>query len=144
MRERRDDLEALIKRQLEQLASQHRTPLTLAKTALEQLCHYRWPGNIPELYKQLENMVLHRHSNHIGLRELPAEIIQPQQSPQTEGEALIQPLELIEKQAIQHAWTLCEGKATETAKALGIGRTTLWRKLKKYRLIEGDESLPGQ
>ena len=43
-------------------------------------------------------------------------------------------LEALEKQAIQHAWEAFDGRSNEIADALQIGRSTLWRKLKKYQI----------
>lgn len=139
LRERQDDLVVLLDKQLEQLKSRYHANLSLSNKAREYLCKYAWPGNVSELHSRMENIVLQRRSDCLGVKDLPQEIATAAGSKLTEVPGKIQSLEVIEKQAIQHVWVLYNGKAKEAAEALGIGRTTLWRKLKKYKLIKGDE-----
>lgn len=135
LRERQDDLVVLIDKQLERFNSRYHANLRLSGKAREYLCKYTWPGNVTELQNCMENIVLQRRSDRLGVKDLPPQLLSSASAQQSAVPGKIQSLEVIEKQAIQHAWALYDGKVKEVAAALGIGRTTLWRKMKKYQIM---------
>lgn len=138
LRERQDDLVVLLDKQLDRLNSRYHVNLSLSVKAREYLYKYTWLGNVSELQNSMENIVLQRRSDRLGVKDLPPQLLSPSSTMLSAEPGQIQSLEVIEKQAIQHAWTLYNGKVKEIAETLGIGRTTLWRKLKKYQIIRDE------
>lgn len=103
------------------------------------LCDYRWPGNIRELQNVVEYAVNACRGNYVTVRDLP-----PRIAPALDGAASFRqglaeliPLKDMEKMCIQEALrkygSTSEGKS-RAAKALGIGRSTFYRKLSEYKL----------
>jgi transcriptional activator for dhaKLM operon len=133
LRERKDDIPALIERLLEQIAAeqQREAPIQIDDQAVQILCSYPWPGNIRELAAVLEYAASQSQARVIGVVDLPQAVREgrvirgshPQASP------IISLMEA-EREAILRAGWASHGKVSEMARMLGIGRTTLWRKLK--------------
>lgn len=138
LRERQDDLVVLLDKQLDRLNRRYHANLSLSGKAREYLYKYTWPGNVTELQNCMENIVLQRRSDRLGVKDLQSQLLSPTSTQLSAVPGQIKSLDVIEKQAIQHVWTLYNGKAKEVAEALGIGRTTLWRKLKKYQIIRDE------
>ena len=136
LREYASDIPQLAEYILERISRQRNQPLKIADNVLAALQVYDWPGNIRELETVLESAAVQaRLSEQIELVHLPDFILQAKEWGPTNGrgETWIN-LEEMERQAILKAARLWEGNTTQMAKALGIGRTTLWRKLKKYSI----------
>ncbi|MCA9974624.1 MAG: hypothetical protein KC413_02705, partial [Anaerolineales bacterium] len=96
---------------------------------------YPWPGNVRELESVLERALNQGNDAVISVADLPENIrrgrvvtaVSPQAQPlQTTAEA--------EREAILQAGWATHGRVTEMAKQLGIGRTTLWRKMKRLNI----------
>lgn len=147
LRDRREDLPALISHFLDKYGNGH----TLSSDLLELMMSYPWPGNVRELQNCVQGMVAvntgpvlhvgdapshlqhHRASNSMGRLSLatsgaapagngePVPIVQP-----------VIPLAEMERQAIIRALEYTKGDRVMAAHLLGIGRTTLYRKLKEY------------
>jgi transcriptional regulator with PAS, ATPase and Fis domain len=134
LRERREDIPALVKRFVAQFSERHgvMSP-SVSPEALERLHAYHWPGNIRELQNTVEYAVILAESNLIGLKQLPAEL---QVSPALR--LAVGPvdhsgsLEASERQAILAALTESRGNKKRAAEVLGIQRPTLYAKLRKY------------
>jgi transcriptional regulator of acetoin/glycerol metabolism len=101
---------------------------------------YNWPGNIRELENVIERAVLLEESSVIQASSLPPEfgirnsefgIRKSEDLAETEQ---ILSLEEVEKQALAHALKVTGNNIQQAAKALGIDRVTVYRKLKKYNL----------
>ncbi|MEZ6164561.1 MAG: helix-turn-helix domain-containing protein [Phycisphaerales bacterium] len=113
-----------------------------------RLTGYAWPGNVRQLINVVENMVVMAIGDHedgsgavrIGTEHIPAEIISGDADGQSEasttqaGTLAGTSLEQLEKQAIRETLKLTGGNREQTAKLLGIGERTLYRKLKEYGL----------
>ena len=134
LRERREDIPALVKRFVAQFSDRHGlTSPSVSPEALERLHAYHWPGNIRELQNTVEYAVILAESNVIGLKQLPAEL---QVSPALR--VAVGPidssgsLEASERQAILVALTESRGNKKRAAEVLGIQRPTLYAKLRKY------------
>jgi Nif-specific regulatory protein len=141
-----EDIERLVRHFVATSAKKHRLEPAprLSPTALTRLVGYRWPGNVRELENCVESAVFLCDGEilpeHLPLaaKELvpsPAATIAAVAAPPTEGATVI-PLEEVERRHILHALELCRGDRSATAKALGIGRNTLSRKLKEYGLAD--------
>jgi DNA-binding NtrC family response regulator len=137
LRERRDDILPLARLLLTEAASRmKRKVIGLAPSAADQLLRYEWPGNVRELENAMERAVALARGSRVQLEDLPEEVRQAFPTPvATKGK--VRRLDEIEKEYIVAALELNEGNQTRTAKALGIGTATLYRKLKSYGLIDG-------
>jgi transcriptional activator for dhaKLM operon len=136
LRDRKSDFQLLVERILNRLIKQHQRPLSLAPGLLDTLTRYHWPGNVRELEAVLERgAVQSGQSEVIGEMHLPEFIRHPANQP-TQGERLTKLLTLhdMEREAIVQAAQVCNGNVSQMAKVLGIGRTTLWRKLKDLNI----------
>jgi DNA-binding NtrC family response regulator len=105
--------------------------------ALGALRRYSWPGNVRELVNVVERSVVLSKGPYITLAELPdairrEDVARTEVSPCGPGANLKSALALPERQIILDALAAHGWGRQETAKALGINRTTLYKKMKKY------------
>jgi transcriptional regulator of acetoin/glycerol metabolism len=136
LREYASDIPQLAEYILERISRQRNHPLKVADNVIAALQAYHWPGNVRELETVMESAAVQaRFSDQIELVHLPDFILRASEWGPTnnQGEAWAN-LDEMERQAILKAGKLWKGNTTQMAKALGIGRTTLWRKLKKYSI----------
>jgi DNA-binding NtrC family response regulator len=128
LRERIDDVAAIVEDYLWH-ASAHsdESPLGIRESALGELVSYAWPENVRELVIALTRMRLETHSGTIT-----AEIVRKALRHHVDRAQSVDvlPLDRIETDYIVAALALCDGNQTLTARRLGIGRSTLLRKLK--------------
>jgi transcriptional regulator with PAS, ATPase and Fis domain len=109
----------------------------ISNEALEILKHYDWPGNIRELRNVIERSYLTCTNSHIDVEDLPLSITKPDKHSTLLHEEFTSLKELIartEKQAIMEALKISGNQKAAAAALLGIHRTGLYHKLKKYRL----------
>jgi transcriptional regulator with PAS, ATPase and Fis domain len=143
LRERREDIPALIGHFLVRYGNDHRVPDEI----MDMLIAYDWPGNVRELEHSVQQMVAMNSGPWLGRADLPStvinrdsetriadHVINPSASSHAAGPAGVTPLAEIEKCAILHAIEATKGDRSLAADLLGIGRTTLYRKLKEYGL----------
>ncbi len=145
LRERREDIPTLVSHFLDRYGNGHR----LADETMTALLEYDWPGNIRELEHTVQRMVAMNSGQWLGTVALPTSIANRhlekdvaaeslgilQSHPEGfEGQRGVLPLAEVEKRAILHAIDCTKGDRTLAAMMLGIGRTTLYRKLKDYGL----------
>jgi len=111
--------------------------------AMRCLQLYDWPGNVRQLENVVERAVILTKSLMIGPRDLPEELHAHAAESAANGNGGVQPLkkalQLPEKELILRALRSNHGSRTATADALGINRTTLYKKMKRYGI--GEESL---
>ncbi|MFI5365233.1 MAG: sigma 54-interacting transcriptional regulator [Candidatus Binatia bacterium] len=124
LRERPEDIPALIEHILARLASKGRKLKAVAPAVMDTLLQYPWPGNIRELENTLEHAVVCSKGSVIELEALPRSVLRPTTavSPRTQADAADQTLEVLARH---------RGNQSAAARALGISRSTLWRRLKK-------------
>ncbi|WP_421207390.1 dihydroxyacetone kinase operon transcriptional regulator DhaR [Aeromonas enteropelogenes] len=137
LRERTADLPGLIS---QQLAAQGREPVRhFSPAALDCLLAYSWPGNLGELRSAIEHALLHTSQAQIPPEALPAAIRHGYRLVEDEvvGQPLLTLAEL-ERQAILRTVHACKGQVSLMARQLGIGRTTLWRRLKTLGIDPAD------
>ena len=142
--ERVGDIWLLAKHFLQMYCAQHnKQRLGITDEMLEYLERYPWPGNIRELENVIERAVLLSKDKFIGPDDLPNAIKQEQDrqqktyQPKSLKEALAGP----EKELIRQALEANHWNRQETAKALQINRTTLFKKMKHYDLYTEAERL---
>ncbi len=134
LRERRQDIPLLIAHFLERMARNSGQEKSLSDEALKALLAYDWPGNVRELENCLERTLAFTSGPLIHTSDLPQEIAGlPQlESGNGFGQAKIIPMAELEKQTILNAIAQLKGDKLQAARLLGIGKTTLYRKLKDY------------
>jgi transcriptional regulator with PAS, ATPase and Fis domain len=143
LRERQEDIPALVEQFLAQHGSRHR----LSQEVLGVLTAYDWPGNVRELENCIERMVATNTGPLLHVADLPTALQTTLHAGQAGGVPaaglspppaseipLVRPLQETEKQAILNALEFTQGDRARAAHLLGIGRTTLYRKLKRYKL----------
>ena len=138
------DVPLLAKHFLQMYCIQHnREKLGINDDALEYLERYSWPGNIRELENVIERAVLLSKGKFIGTDDLPNVIKQDQSRQQKAYQAmsLKDAMSEPEKNIIRQALEANHWNRQETAKALQINRTTLFKKMKRYGLYTEAEQL---
>ena len=130
LRERRADLEPLIRHFLARAGVQQGRAVQLAPSAMRALLDHDWPGNVRELENALAFATAVCTGQTIHLDDLPPEIQAQEQSPAPSSIAPAA-VESGEAAALRAALEEAHYKRDEAARLLGISRTTLWRKMKK-------------
>ncbi|MDB1125473.1 dihydroxyacetone kinase operon transcriptional regulator DhaR [Vibrio algarum] len=133
LRTRPEDIEHMVTKLVSIYEQRHKITIEIEREVMTTLCNYRWFGNNSQLRNIVERFLLNRSSNRIELDDLPDEV-KLQAHQELNSAASVMTLEELEKQAIIQSWKVFDGRLQEMAKALNIGRTTLWRKVKKYDL----------
>jgi hypothetical protein len=108
---------------------------TISPAALQSFVQWSWPGNVTELVETLSVLVTRVMSSVIERRHLPRHL---QQAPPRRRLSL---LETAEREAIIKALDAASGNKSVAAELLGMGRTTLYRKLRQLGLETGENSL---
>ncbi|WP_287222702.1 helix-turn-helix domain-containing protein [Prosthecochloris sp.] len=152
MRERGDDISLLAKHFLESFCiANNIEPLSFKPLVLDQLSRYDWPGNIRELQNIVRRSAINRTGNEINALPgfLSTDHKRPKEAPPVPEASHAEPVTVAEinhhipepvetslkdaeQQAIARAYEACRGNQTKTARILGISRSSLYRKLKKY------------
>ncbi len=138
LRSRRQDIALLAAHFLERIGHDAGTEKTLSDDSLKALLNYDWPGNVRELENSLERACALTSGTQIQLRDLPTQIhsapieLMAMTQPSSNG---IVPMAELEKQTILSALTQVNGDKMLAARLLGIGKTTLYRKLKEYGAV---------
>ena len=149
LRERQDDIPLLIDCFLKEFSSTHgRGTCTITQEARKRLFNYPWPGNVRELRNCIESMVVisldgvlkvedileHISSGRIwGLATVPPEK-GPLALPMDPGGLVGVSIEAMEKELIKNTLASVGGNREASARMLGIGERTLYRKLDRYGL----------
>ena len=132
LRERREDIPALAEHFLTQSGNKLGRTLRLSPGTLERLLRYAWPGNVRELENAIERAAILAHSEIVEADDLPPHVavgLQLGPSPALPGQATLADAE---RMHILQTLERFGRNHSGAAEALGIGRTTLWRKLKEY------------
>ena len=139
LRERRDDILPLARVMLTSAAIRMKRKISgISPPAADQLLRYGWPGNVRELENAMERAVALSRGGRVDFDDLPEEVRRAVPDPTVMAGA-VRPLEDVEKEYILAALESNGGNQTHTARQLGIGLATLYRRLKSYGLI-GDRN----
>ncbi|MGD8277608.1 MAG: helix-turn-helix domain-containing protein, partial [Gemmatimonadota bacterium] len=156
LRLRREDLPLLIPHILQRIGERHHRALRLAPTASRALLAYAWPGNVRELENALEFATTVCEGQTVHITDLPPEIgtdndaaysaVAPMAGPVLHGvpqtgkssataaSVALSDAETAEAATIVAALRQVRFRREAAAAALGMSRTTLWRKMKQYGL----------
>jgi two-component system response regulator HydG len=130
LRERPEDLGLLIDHYAQRFAKKYgKTVDPVTARTLEELREYPWPGNVRELVHAVERAVIMAEDSTLHLQDLLVQghAIATAPDPQQQLN-----LELLEKSAIRQAIAKHGGNMSKAAQELGLGRTTLYRKMAKH------------
>ncbi|MFD2399655.1 helix-turn-helix domain-containing protein [Prauserella oleivorans] len=123
----------LVEQVLESLPAEHRRAISPA--ALQALMQWRWPGDLAELVETITTLAGETPGPVIQRRDLPPHL--RQESPRRE----LSLLEEAEREAIIRALHTAGGNKSRAADLLGIGRSTLYRRLRRLKLDTDEGSL---
>ena len=133
LRERKEDIRPLAEHFLDRVSQSRQAHYSINPEVVKLLQFYDWPGNVRELENCLERAVAMSAGPVLQTADFPPHIRTASLRAAVPGkQARILPLAELEKQAILDALQQLNGDKLMTARALGIGKTTLYRKLKEY------------
>jgi two-component system response regulator HydG len=130
LRERPDDIGLLIDHYAQRFARKYGKTLgPVDSRTLEKLRDYSWPGNVRELVHAVERAVIMAEDSSLHLQDLLVHGQAAAPDPQQQLN-----LEELEKTAIRQAISKHGGNLSKAAQELGLGRTTLYRKMAKHEI----------
>jgi DNA-binding NtrC family response regulator len=138
LRERKSDILPLARHFVAKYAMQ---PVSVSDTVIERFLDYPWPGNVRELENTVRRMVALQSKSVLREKDLPT-AFQRRGLPRSNGgdeAATILPLSEVERRHILRAVEHVKGDLQAAAHLLGIGKTTLYRKLRQYSTEETKE-----
>jgi len=133
---RREDISLLVERFVEKFNL--KTGKNLSRVSHEVMSffmRYDFPGNVRELENIIEHAFVMCKGDVIELRHLPSELIERSNETLLEEKEVDRPLQRAEAESIRKALEKNRGNRLRTARELGIDRTTLWRKIKRYGIV---------
>jgi two-component system response regulator HydG len=149
LRERREDIPLLAAHFLDRISREHGTKFTLSDEALRTMMRHDWPGNVRELENSVERACALSSGPILHLGDLPTQLqqqglearraVSTSNEPGSEspgGAPPVKTLADLERDAILGAIRTLDGDKLQAAKLLGIGKTTLYRKLKEYGIVD--------
>lgn len=151
LRDRRDDIAPLVDEMIDRVRRNNGVGIRLTDDAMRSLLEYTWPGNVRELSNLVERLAVVHPNGLINESDLPWPL-KPKRSPDIsdiasiaslsgtltrlpdDGLDLKKYLSEVEQGAIETALRESEGVVQKAAKSLGIGRTTLVEKIRRYAI----------
>ena len=145
LRERTEDVQKTMRYILDRISLRTTTAYTVSEEFLAAITRYSWPGNVRELENELEYACARCSNGSLSLQNLPLQFQElgsrahpiPQFPLEKQGfyrEDIDLTMAEVEKRTILSALENAQGDKTEVARRLGIGKTTLYRKIKEYGL----------
>jgi len=147
LRTRREDILPLTAHFLERISRQNGKKYTLSDDTLRTMMQHEWPGNVRELENALEHGCAVSTCGVVALGDLPTQLKQeglaalralvaPGKAEEPSAKVQVKSIAELERQAILDAIRVLDGDKLKAAKLLGIGKTTLYRKLKEYSISD--------
>jgi DNA-binding NtrC family response regulator len=150
LRERREDIPLLAAHFLDRFSKERGAKFILSDEALQTMMGYDWPGNVRELEHAVERACALSSGPVLQLGDLPTELqrqglearrtdVMTSAEAEAGSEPRLKTLAEREREAILEAIGALHGDKLKAARVLGIGKTTLYRKLKEYSIgVPGD------
>ena len=126
---RRDDIPLLVQHFVERHAVHQ---VIVSDEVMEIFQAYDWPGNVRELENTVRCLVALKSNPGVAIDDLPAPLLNVAEGRRPHGDEVL-PLAEMERRHILNVMDLTKGDVTAAALMLGMGRTTLYRRLKDYR-----------
>jgi two-component system NtrC family response regulator len=136
LRARKEDIPLLVE-YFRQKLSTGSPPYQMSKRAVQCLMVYNWPGNIRELQNVIERGIILTEDGWITERGLPKELVEATRDTSPKDPPFFSLAEM-EKDHIQRVLRYVGGNRVKASEILGIGRKTLYRKLKSYEMEDED------
>ena len=137
LRERDEDIPLLVQHFIEKYNRE--TGKQVGKVhpdTMDIFIDYAWPGNVRELENAIGHAFVHCRGDIILPGHLPQDVLEAGPAGTETALKMLESLEDVEKAAIAEMLKRCKGNRSRAAKRLGIGRSSLWSKIKKYGLAE--------
>ncbi len=138
LRERKSDIPILVNSFLEKFGDTNGKVQTISEDAMAQLIAHDWPGNVRELENAVERAVALGSGSMLHVGDLPSNLQYVANDRMPQNDELL-PLEELERRAILRALREAAGDKLAAARLLGIGKTTLYRKLKQYEAASNSQ-----
>ena len=133
---RREDISLLAERFVEKFNLKTGKNLSgVSHEVMSFFMRYDFPGNVRELENIIEHAFVMCKGDVIELRHLPSELIERSKETLLEEKEVDRPLQRAEAESIRKVLERNRGNRLRTARELGIDRTTLWRKIKRYGIV---------
>jgi two-component system response regulator HydG len=114
------------------LAAEGRAEMVFSPEARKVFSRHRWPGNVRELASAVKHGVALARGGVIDVEHLPEELVTPRAAPALRSPGVdLRSLAEVEREHVLRVLEACGGSQVEAARHLGIGRSTLWRKLRE-------------
>ena len=149
LRDRREDIPLLAAHFLDRISREHGRKFTLSDEVLRTMMRHDWPGNIRELENSIERACALSSGPVLHLGDLPTQLQQQgldarraaasSEAADSGGDGAppaVKTLAEMEREAILNAIRALNGDKLQAARLLGIGKTTLYRKLKEYGIAD--------
>jgi two-component system response regulator AtoC len=134
LRERKSDLPALVHYFLDQYGGGESRVAGVSYEAMTRLMSYEWPGNVRELQNCIQRALALGSGSVIQMKDLPSNLLHQVKDGAQDQETTT--LKELERRAILQALEATHGDRQRAAKLLGIGKTTIYRKIKEYGIEE--------
>jgi two-component system response regulator HydG len=131
LRERKTDIPILVNSFLEKFSETNGKMRTISEDAIARMMAYDWPGNVRELENAIERAIALGSGPILHAGDLPTNLQYGNCDRLPQNDELL-PLDELERRAILRALREAGGDKLAAARMLGIGKTTLYRKLKQY------------
>ncbi len=137
LRDRRNDIPLLARNFLQKFAEeQNKIVERISSEAMRRLLNYDWPGNVRELENSIEHATVIVKDKYVEVSELPAAIQQAKPRIPEISNGSERSIMENEKNLLREVLDECSWNKKETAAKLGISRSTLYEKLKKYHITK--------
>jgi DNA-binding NtrC family response regulator len=143
LRERCDDIPLLAEYYLKHFAQKYKRELSITSDDMSSLCRYPWPGNVRELAHAIERAVILTEGENLDIRSVVStsslstdDIKAPVNLANNDGNKKYDTfdLDILEQQTVRAALKHHQGNVSHAAKALGLTRGAMYRRLEKYGL----------
>ncbi|MEK0084561.1 sigma-54-dependent Fis family transcriptional regulator [Benzoatithermus flavus] len=137
LRERAAEIPRLVEHFSRQISQRYGLrPARFSTSALQRLMAHDWPGNVRELRNVVESVLLTATDDPITEADLPPELSGAfeHRSALDRSNAGLTPIEVAEREEIRRALQDCRGNVTAAARELGIAKSTVYAKMKRYGL----------
>ncbi len=147
LRERPEDIPPLVQHFLRELGGEIPRVKAIDDAAVRLLRKYPWPGHVRELENCIESAVAMARGDTLGVEDLPESLIENVRPASARPPVGGLSLKAYEKHAIEEALAVCAGDILRAARMLGVGKSTLYRKMQQHgirpkRFLANENSQP--